>query len=656
LPVVILLVVATLAAYWGVWHNGFVNFDDHTYVTGNRHISEGLSWKGLQWAFTEIYTCNWHPLTWISHMLDVQMFGLWAGGHHLVSLGLHILNSLMLFGFLRYTTRRLWASAFVAALFALHPLHVESVAWAAERKDVLSTFFWLATMWMYAFYAKRPGWGRYLGVAALLSLGLMSKPMLVTLPLVLLLLDYWPLERFGGDGRRKASAMKLIVEKVPLMAMAVASAIVTLQAQKGAIATLDMVNLPTRVTNSIISYWRYIWMMVWPVDLAVLYPYSHHPHYAAVAVVLLMLAAATAAAMYWGRKFRYLAIGWLWYLLTLVPVIGLVQVGEQSHADRYTYVPLIGLFLIIVWMAAETAGRYPVMRKVIVVTGILILIAASLVTRRQVGYWRDSIVLFERTIAVTKDNYVAGTNLGNALIDDGQYDKAMVILQEAIKVRPLRPETMAAIGTVLNRKGKVEESLEYYKKAVAIQPDLKEGQVNLGATFLALGRYTEAEACFSKAISLDKYWADPWAQRGMTLGLMGQVDDGIVSCNRALELDPGLGMAHFSIAALYAMKRDFASAVEEYRKCLAISREYSVLKNLGNCLLAAGKKEEAESMLREAMEQRPKAADIHYYLATALDALGRKDEAIEEVRKALELEPDNKPAKEYLKILTEKSK
>ena len=281
--VLIALALITIAAYWGLRSNDFINFDDQTYILQNRHISSGLSWQGLKWAFTEYYTCNWHPVTWISHMLDVELFGLQPMGHHLVSLGIHVANVLLLAGFLCYTTGRLWPSAFVAVLFAVHPLHVESVAWASERKDVLSAFFWMATMWAYALYVPRPNWLKYLAVLALFALGLMSKPMLVTLPLVLLLLDYWPLQRIGGDrpATAKASLARLIGEKVPLFLMAGASSLVTMDAQQGAIAPLNMVSLPTRLTNAAISYSRYMWETIWPARLAVLYPYPNHPHYPA---------------------------------------------------------------------------------------------------------------------------------------------------------------------------------------------------------------------------------------------------------------------------------------------------------------------------------------------------------------------------------------
>jgi tetratricopeptide (TPR) repeat protein len=656
--VTLALVAMTVAAYWPVSGNDFINFDDHIYLTQNRHISEGLSLEGIKWAFTEYYSCNWHPVTWLSHMLDVEMFGMNAGGHHLVSLGLHIANTLLLMGFLYRTTTRFWPSVFAAAMFALHPLHVESVAWASERKDVLSAFFWFATMWAYSFYVKRPGWKRYSAVMILYALGLMSKPMLVTLPIVLLLLDRWPLERTVTAGRHKGEAVSLLrlaAEKLPLLAMAAISAIVTIDAQRGATSTLDAVGLPARLTNAAISCWRYIEQMLLPIKLAVLYPYVNRPQYMQAAVALLLLVCATVAAIYWRRRFRYVLTGWLWYLIMLVPVIGLVQVGEQSHADRYTYLPLVGIFIIISWGVADVVGRISGLRKAIVPAAVVVLVVSGVLTWRQAGYWKDSVTLLERTVMVTKDNHVAMANLGNALVARGELDRAMEEFQKSLNLAPRKAETLSGIGKVLFEKGQLAESWGYYKLAVEARPDLKDTQLNAGAALIALGRYAEAEGYLREAIRLDGRWAEPYAQLGIALGGIGRPDEGIAACKKSLELKPGLGAAHFSLAALYAMKGDLAAAVEEYRKCLAIEQNYSVMKNLGGCLLAMGEKEEALNMFRDAVRLRPRFAESYYNLAMALESLGRKEEAIAEVRKAIELEPRNAAAREYLEKLLEGS-
>jgi tetratricopeptide (TPR) repeat protein len=652
---VLLVVLATVGAYWPVSRNEFINFDDHMYITQNSRVSEGLSFDSVKWAFTEYYSCNWHPVTWMSHMLDVEMFGMKASGHHLVSLGLHIANTFLLMWFLCRTTVRFWPGLFVAALFALHPLHVESVAWASERKDVLSAFFWLATMLAYSFYVRKPGWKRYLAVTVVYALGLMSKPMLVTLPIVLVLLDRWPLERTISGGRHKGEPLplvRLVAEKLPLLAMSAISVMVTIDAQRGATSTLDVVGVPARLTNAAISYWRYIGQMLWPTKLAVLYPYVNRPQYAGALVAMLLLVCATAAAIYWRRRLACAMTGWLWYMITLVPVIGLVQVGEQSHADRYTYLPLVGIFIIISWGIADVVDRVPRLRIAIVPVSVALLMVLSVLTWRQAGYWKDSVTLLERTIAVTNDNHVAMTNLGNALVARGEMDRAMEEFGKSFKLAPRKAETLSGIGKVLFEKGRLDESWQYYKLAVEARPDLKAAQLNAGSALIALGRYAEAEAYLREAIRLDELWAEPYAQLGIALGGSGRIDEGITVCTRAMELKPSLGAAHFSLAALYAMKGDLAAAVEEYRKCLAFERSYSVYKNLGGCLLAMGEKEEAYRMFGEAVNARPQFAEGYYNLAMALESLGRKEDAIAQVRRAMELEPQNTNIQAYYRALT----
>jgi tetratricopeptide (TPR) repeat protein len=608
------LVLMTAAAYWPVSQNGFVNFDDETYVTQNRHVSEGLSWQGVKWAFTEFYACNWHPLTWISHMLDVQIFGMQAKWHHLVSLAFHILNILLLFGILRCTTRRVWASAFVAALFAMHPLHVESVAWIAERKDVLSTFFWLGAIWVYWYYGKRPRWGRYAGVAVLFALGLMSKPMVVTLPLILLLLDYWPLERYGKNAG-KSSLSGLIVEKLPLVGMSLVSAIVTVWAQRGAISTLDTVSLSMRLANAIVSYGRYVWEMVWPAKLAVLYPYPRHPQYAEAAVVLVLLVAATAASLYFGRRMKFLVVGWFWYLATLVPVIGLIQVGEQSHADRYTYLPLVGLFVIVAWAAAEMVKRKPVLRFGAIVVATAILMVAGIMTFRQAGYWKDSISLFERAIAVTTDNHLAMTNLGNALVAGGEPDRAMEQFRESLQLAPKRAETLSGIGRILFERNQLKESWDLYKRAAELRPQLQRTQLNAGVSLIALGRFAEAEPYLRKALELDSVSAEAWTALGRVLGATGRVEEGIATCRKAIEISPGFGAAHYTIATLYRAEGDMAAAAAEYRICIDMQpTNAAVWNDMGSCLLAAGKKDDAVKAFREAVRLEPASAAAQEYL------------------------------------------
>ena len=420
--VTVLLVVATLAVYAQVIRHDFVNFDDDKYVYENSHVRSGLTWKGIAWAFTTTVGGNWHPLTWLSHMLDCELFGLNAGYHHLVNVLLHILNSFLLLLVLEKMTGAFWRSATVAALFALHPLHVESVAWVAERKDVLSTLFFMLILWAYVPYAERPSRKRYGLICAFLVLGLMAKPMLVTVPFVLLLLDYWPLERLqldeskGSDGTRgrpgrsgggrKQAALRLIAEKVPLLALVAVSSAVTFVAQQrvGAMSMGTSVPLSGRIANALVSYFAYIGKMFWPSHLAVFYPYRHAVpawEWAGAALLLVGLSIIVVLA---GQRRRYLSVGWFWYLGTLVPVIGLVQVGAQSMADRYTYVPLIGLFLIAVWGAADLTAVWSRGRTGLRALSGVVIVGCMVATSFQVGTWKNGLTLFGHALKVTKAN------------------------------------------------------------------------------------------------------------------------------------------------------------------------------------------------------------------------------------------------------------
>ncbi|HSV27289.1 MAG TPA: hypothetical protein VLH60_05295, partial [Sedimentisphaerales bacterium] len=369
LGITLAVILVTAGAYSRTVGHDFVNYDDNVYITSNHHIWDGLTWESFGWAFTTFHASNWHPVTWLSHMLGIEWFGMDAGGHLAVNVGFHIANAILIFWLLQYVTGQMWAAALVAGLFALHPLRVENVAWVSARKDVLSTFFLLWTMFAYAYYARRPGFLRYLAALLFFALGLLAKPMLVTLPVALLLMDYWPLERFrfsrnGWKIRYEGCGIaRLILEKVPLAMMAVASSIVTLFAQQRAMQTWEIMGLSTRVTNAAVSYWRYIRQMFWPEGLAPFYPHSHEPYYVSAAIVFVLMVLATIAVIRMAEVRKYLVFGWFWYIFTLVPVIGLVQVGDQSHADRYTYVPHLGLLVIIAWSSMEFIRKRPSFRK-----------------------------------------------------------------------------------------------------------------------------------------------------------------------------------------------------------------------------------------------------------------------------------------------------
>lgn len=646
-----LLAVATLAAYCGVWNNGFVNFDDPKYVTDNLQVKYGLSYEGVKWAFGELGTDYWHPLMWLSHMLDVTLFGLHPAGHHLVSLLFHILNVLMLFGLLLYATGRKWPSALVAGLFALHPLHVESVAWVAERKDVLSTFFCLSAIWMYVSYARRSGWMKYVAVMVLYAMALMSKPMVVTFPIMLLLIDYWPMNRFEPTW---PVVRKLLVEKLPFVLMSIAIAVVTVVGQQkvSAMAGMSQVDIGMRLGNAVVSYWRYIGATIWPGDLAVIYPYVDSGGFIA-AVCLLLLVAVTVVALLM-RQRRYLAFGWLWYLATLLPVIGIVQVGPQSHADRYTYIPLIGFFVAVAWLAADVAVASAGLRRAIAATAAALLILLGLVTMRQVGYWKDSVNLFARAVTITRDNHIAMTGLGHALIEAGKPGEAMSLLTRSLELKPDRAETLSDIGKIYYDTGRYDEAWKYYQKAVRLRPDLKDTQLNAATTLISLGRFADAEGHLKQALLLDSQWPEAWTQMGVVLGAQGRLDEAIAACRNAMAADPKLGAAHYTLAGLYTRKGQLRDAVAEYRVCAAMAPSYyPVWNNLGDCLVAANELSQAEEAYRKSIELEPSQMAARYGLAVALYRTGRKSEALVEARKAAEQAPGDARVGELLKHLTD---
>jgi tetratricopeptide (TPR) repeat protein len=506
------LVLGTLAAYAGVLSNEFVNYDDPDYVTANPNVQAGLTNASVRWAFTTTRASNWHPLTWLSLQLDYQLFHLRPWGFHLTSLLLHCANALLLFVVLDAMTGMVWRSAVVAALFAWHPLHVESVAWVAERKDVLSTLFWMLTLGAYMHYVRRPGTIRYLLVFCSLGLGLMAKPMLVTLPCVLLLLDYWPLGRlrFGDPAsasgrpaskkkaretsRNEGSLRWLLIEKIPLFALAAASCAVTwyVQQKGGAVQSLTKYPLEVRLGNAPVACCTYLVKMIFPVELAPLYP---HPKTALpalpVAGASAFLLGVTALALTLARRVPYLAVGWFWYLGTLVPVLGLVQVGAQALADRYTYVPLVGIFLLLVWTIADVLARWRSSLLLIPTTAVVLLFCMFL-TWVQVGFWQDSYTLWVRTLAVRKDNYVALNNLALVCEDQGDWAQALKLYRDAVDLAKDDLSSRINLAGMLARLGRGEEAVAEYHAALLIDPRSLPAHDGMGLVCMQLGRKDEA--------------------------------------------------------------------------------------------------------------------------------------------------------------------
>jgi tetratricopeptide (TPR) repeat protein len=583
----LLLLAITVAVYWQVRGHDFITYDDNLYITGNEQVKGGLTVDGIVWAFTTGHSANWHPLTWFSHMLDVELFGLNPGWHHLMSVLFHVANTLLLFYVLRRMTGALWQSAFVAAVFALHPLHVESVAWAAERKDVLSTLFWMLTMMAYVRYVEKPGTMRYLLVALALALGLMAKPMLVTLPLVLLLLDYWPLGRFqiketeaGGKpkGRRidnqKARldfALRLVREKVPLIVLAVASSVVTyiVQQSAGAFKYSQPFPLKLRFDNALLSYVDYIAKSIWPTDLAVLYPHrGMSPTWQIVmlpgwktAIAGLFLIAATFVAIKAARRLPYVAVGWLWYVITLIPVIGIIQVGTQAMADRYMYIPLIGLSMIAAWGVPTLLRKFRERKVVLAVWAPAVLAAFTVITWIQVGYWKDTISLFEHTIAVTSNNPVAQYSLGYAFHVRGRYAEAAPHYAEAYRIAPTYKEAQENLVAVLQAQGKPEEAAE--------------AENNRGTLLGRQGKLVEAVAHLTQALRLKPDYADAHNNLGIVLAMQGKDVDAVSHFSEAVRIKPDFWNARYNLGIALRKQGKLAEAIAEFREALRIKPDYA---------------------------------------------------------------------------------
>ncbi len=562
--ITVLLVAGVLAVFWPLAGSDFINYDDDLYVTGNRVVRQGLTAESLRWAWTTGYAANWHPLTWMSHLLDVSLFGLDPAGHHLSSLLLHALNAVLLFLVLEGMTGAIWRSAAVAALFAVHPLHVESVAWIAERKDVLSTTFWFLTMGAWARYAAAPAAARYLAVFVLLALGLTAKPMLVSLPFVLLLLDRWPLRRIdAGNWRRR------VAEKIPLLGLALASSVVTVLVQRagGAVRTVGGYPLAARLANAVQAYAGYLLQTVWPAKLAVFYPHAGDSIDALrLAASLALLTAITIAALRLRTRAPYVLLGWSWYLVTLLPVIGLVQVGEQAMADRYTYVPLIGIFIAVAWGVGDVAGRPRIAGGIAVAA----LAALSLAAHVQVRYWKDSETLFRHALRVTEDNYTAHLNLGLALADRGDLERAIGQYREALRLRPDHAGAHNNLGVALTRVGKGSEAVEHYREAIRLDPGNADARFNLGQALVAAGRIDAAMERFREAIRLDPDFVEAHYNYGTLLARQGRWQAAIEHLSRVVELRPAYAEAHYNLGlALY-----YAGDVDGARREVELSRRH----------------------------------------------------------------------------------
>ena len=620
LPLCLLIILITLLVYGQVRKHDFIIWDDPLYVTGNFNVQAGFHCDSILWAFTTNHGANWHPLTWLSHMLDYQLYGLAPSGHHLTNLWWHLLNCLLLFRILQSMTKEIWPSFFVAMLFAIHPLHVESVAWVAERKDVMSAFFWLLTTWLYLRYIRTPVLKNYLPVTVSLGLGLMVKPMLVTLPFTLMLIDFWPLRRF----QTRHSSISLLKEKIPLFVLVLISIILTLWAQSSgeAIVSLNLKPMPLRIENAIISYGTYLYKFFWPVGLSVFYPYAD----SAFALWKLGFVSIILGGFSWfawssRHRFPYLLTGWLWFIGTLVPVIGIVQVGGQALADRYTYIPSIGFFIIIAWGIKDFLSLRTSYKRSLALAGMSTIIVLSILCYLQVQHWKDGITLFQHALSVQENNSLAHGCLGTTLIQQQNPEQAEKHLTRALELNPRYPEVLNDLGTILMDAGKYQEAIMHFSNAINLNPNYPEAHNNLALTFTYMNRFPEGIEHYKIAISLNPLFPKALNNLGAALAQIGRLEDAKAYFLQALIIQPNYDEVYNNLGLLYYQQQDYSN-----------SKAY------------------VESGLRY-NSNNPKA---YFFLGLIAAAQGQDREAANYFLQALKLDPNFREAEENLKSIQDK--
>jgi len=687
----ICLTIGIVVVYIKVQNFDFVGYDDELYVTQNHYVQKGISLEGINWAFTTFHSGNWHPLTWLSHMLDCELYGMNPAGHHWTNIEFHIANTLLLFIILFWMTGALWQSAFVAALFALHPLHVESVAWISERKDVLSTFFGLLSIIAYYNYVKKSSVKYYILVIVLLSLGLMAKPMLVTIPFVLLLLDFWPLKRFQlqrdfhlipekkySDAIRKNN--QIIIEKTPFFIPVVISCIVTFFAQKsqGAVKAIWALPMKYRIANAVDSYVSYTLKAIWPHKMAVYYPHPGPtlPLWKIIGGVMLIIA-ASFWAIRTAKKYPYILVGLFWYLGTLVPVIGLVQVGDQAMADRYTYIPLIGIFIIISWAASdlfkkrlrdqksEVGGQRSEVssgvsepfnkrrfQKIFLgISAAILLVALSLESFFQLNTWKNGITLFEHAVSMTHNNYQAENNLGTAY-EPIDLDKALFHYKAALKIKPGYAAALYNMGTIYEKTGQTDEAISYYLKALQINSDYFGALNNLGLIFYNRGDYDRAVLYFKRALKTESKKADARLNLANVLYLQSKPDEAISQYQKILQFDSKNANAHYNLAYVLSNQNKINEAIHHYNEALRIDPEnVKAHYNLGNIYLNQGKTKEAFRHYAETIKLKPDYVQAYNTLGLILFKQGKFNKAKVLFSKAIQIDPNYSEARENLEIL-----
>lgn len=614
------LAALVIISFWPVSNASFVHFDDPDYASQNPRVLSGLTFAGVRWAFTTFHAGNWHPLTWISLMADVQLLGPDPAVFHLGNLLWHAANTVLVFFVLRALTGAFWRAVFAAALFAIHPLHVESVAWISERKDVLSTFFLLLTLGAYAKFAGSPVQiparrGAYGVALVFFALGLMAKPMLVTVPLLLLLLDWWPLNRWS-----RQAAGGLILEKIPFLMLSALSSAVTVLAQQagGAVKSLEQFPLSERLGNAAVSFARYLWKTVWPAELAIFYPHPGAWPSWQVWMSVALVGGISMVAWVWRRRWGWLFTGWFWFLGTLVPVLGVVQVGIQSIADRYTYVPLIGIFVAVVWGGAEWMGARPVLRRPLVAAAVLVLIVCAALTWRQSARWLNDETLFSHAIAVTRDNVLAHNNLADYLLRQGRAAEAIPHFQEVTRLQPDYYYAHNNLGSALTQSGRLEEALASIRRAQHLNPHYPLTYLNLGDTLSYLGRFTEAHEAYKQA----------------------------------LKLDPKMAAAYNNWAALFFREKRFQEAADRYQMAIQLNPGLSPARvGFARALASAGALQPAATAYLEALKLAPQDPRLRIDYARVLLQTGQTNEAVKELRMALDLDPGHVPAQALLQSL-----
>jgi len=691
----LLLALAVWVVFGQTVHHEFVNYDDNRLVYENPAITAGLSLKGIVGAFIHINAQEWYPLTSLSHMLDCQLYGLNAGGHHLTNVLLHSATAIILFLVLQTMTGALWPSAFVAAVFAIHPLRVESVAWVTERKDVLSGLFFVLTLGAYVRYVRRLERSRpeaaehhsafdlraltstdYWLTLLLFVLGLLSKTMLVTVPLVLLLLDYWPLGRFQRSIFNWQNVTRLVCEKLPFLLLAAAAGVATILAQADSIQSVQKLGLPSRMGNALLVYATYLGQMFYPVGLAVLYP--HPGNQLSVwwmGLSLVLLSIISVGVVRWQRTRPYLLMGWLWYLGMLVPVIGILQVGLQARADRYTYLPQIGLYVLLAWGGMDLCGLWRYGRAVLRAVATVVLGVLTIFAHVQTSYWRDSVSLWTHTLACTPRNFIAHSNLGNALTVLGRTDEALVHYKQAIELQPdsaeannnlgsefvkqgkldvamtylqralqLKPDYAAAycnLGVALAAQGKREQAIQYYERAVQLKPDLAEAHYKLGIAFAEQGNLEEARQHYVRAVQLKPDDAQVHNSFSVTLTKLGKLEEAIEHCQVALHLKPEDANAHNNLGVALVAQWRLDEAIQQYERALQLKPDFAEAHdNLGIALAAQGKWNEVIQHWQLALQLKPNNANAQNNLGVALARQGRIEEAIPHFEQARQLKPD----------------